>query len=155
MKLNKTSHLLSATIVCGLLSLSGVAAAKNQFPVINNYNKNINRFPLDTNAVYIKAEVAPVPQGGIEGFYKFLSHTIRYPYADKRNNIQGRVIAQFVVEKDGSLTDIKILRTPSNTLGDETMRALKLSPKWTPGQIKGQPVRVQYTIPVNYSLGNG
>ena len=154
-KPNKTSHLLNSALLCGLLGLSGTVAAKNTFPVINNHIQSINRHSLDTtNAIYTKAEVQPVPQGGIGGLYNFLSHTIHYPYTDRLNNIQGRVLAEFVVEKDGSLTDIKIMRAPSNTLGNETIRALKLSPKWTPGQINGQAVRVQYMIPVDYSLSN-
>ncbi len=67
---------------------------------------------------------------------------------------QGRVILQFVVEKDGSLSNIAALRDPGNGLGEEAIRVLKLAPKWKPGVQNGRNVRVQYTIPVNFNLDN-
>ena len=149
MKLHKTSQLLSAAIVCGLLGISGIAAAQTNFPPYNTVHLN----PSDTtNKVFTAVEVEPVPQGGMDAFYSYLGKNIRYPSLDKKFGIQGRVVAQFVVEKDGSLTDIKIIRTPSNTLANETIRVLKLSPNWTPGLQNDSPVRVQYTIPLNFSM---
>nr|WP_255563665.1 energy transducer TonB [Mucilaginibacter rivuli] len=96
----------------------------------------------------------PVPPGGLDGFNLFINSKIIYPAEDKKNEVQGRVIAQFVVEKDGSLSNIKILSQPSVTLGNEAIRVLKLSSKWTPGLQNGSAVRVRYTIPINFSLGN-
>lgn len=107
----------------------------------------------DGNQVFTAVEVEPVPKGGMEAFYAFLGKKIQYPSAAKEAGTQGRVILQFVVEKDGSLTDIKVLREPGNGLGDEATRVLRLAPKWSPGIQNGKPVRVQYTIPVNFSLG--
>ncbi len=107
------------------------------------------------NAVYSAVDVNPEFPDGEPGFGKFLQKNIRYPLDDKKNKVQGKVYATFVVEKDGSLTDIKIVRTPSPTLGEEVLRVMKLSPKWIPGKLKGEPARVQYTVPVNFSLGDG
>ncbi|WP_295654107.1 energy transducer TonB [uncultured Mucilaginibacter sp.] len=104
--------------------------------------------------IFVAVETPPAPVDGMQAFYNFLGKKIHYPAADKKYNIQGRVIAQFVIEKDGSLSDIRIIHSPSNTLSDETTRVLNLSPKWSPGIQGGKPVRVQYTIPVNYSLGD-
>jgi TonB family protein len=109
----------------------------------------------DSGKVFTAVETEPVPVGGMAAYYRFLGNKIRYPSADKIYNIQGRVIVQFVIEKDGSLTEIKVMRSPSNTLADETIRVLKMAPKWTPGLQNQKPVRVMYTIPVNYSLGDG
>jgi len=108
----------------------------------------------DGNQVFTAVEVEPVPEGGMDKFYAFLSKKIQYPAAAKEAGTQGKVILQFVVEKDGSLTDIKVLREPGNGLGDEATRVLKLAPKWKAGVQNGKPVRVQFTIPVNFTLGD-
>jgi TonB family protein len=109
---------------------------------------------LDSDIVFTAVEVEPIPKGGMERFYEFLGKNIKYPKADRDNSIQGRVIAQFIVEKDGSLSNIKIMRAPSPTLGEEAVRVLNLAPNWTPGVQNGRPVRVQYTIPINFALND-
>jgi TonB family protein len=102
---------------------------------------------------FASVEVLPVfPTEGDAGFGKFLGRTIQYPAEAKENNITGRVIVSFVVEKDGSLTDIKVLRDIGGGCGDEAVRVLKLSPKWIPGTHHGKPVRVAYTCPIAFSL---
>ena len=118
-------------------------------------NSDVKAVTEDTgNQIFTAVEVEPVPRDGMDAFYKFLGDKIKYPNAAKEAGTQGRVILQFVVEKDGSLTDIHVMREPGNGLGDEAMRVLKLAPKWTPGVQNGKPVRVQFTIPVNFSLGD-
>jgi len=107
----------------------------------------------DPNEIFSAVEDEPMYPGGIDKFYKFLQKTIQYPAVDKEDNVQGKVICQFVVEKDGSLTDIKALRGPSQTLEDEAIRVLKLSPRWRPGLQNGRTVRVQYTVPISFNLG--
>jgi protein TonB len=99
-------------------------------------------------------EVEPSPIGGMDKFYSFLGAKIKYPEQAKEVGTQGRVVLTFVVEKDGSLTDIKAIRDPGNGLGDEAIRVLKLAPRWKPGVQNGRNVRVQYTIPVNFNLGD-
>ncbi|MBW4889074.1 TonB family protein [Mucilaginibacter sp. HMF5004] len=99
-------------------------------------------------------EVEPMPIGGMDKFYSFLGTKIKYPNAAKEIGTQGKVILSFVVEKDGSLTDIKAVRDPGNGLGDEAIRVLKLAPHWIPGIQNGRKVRVQYNIPVNFNLDN-
>lgn len=102
--------------------------------------------------IFNAVEINPSFPGGEEKFGKFLRDHIRYPAIAKENNVTGRVFIQFVVERDGSLTDLKILRDPGSGLGEEALRVLKISPHWTPGIQNGKPVRVQYTVPVNFSL---
>lgn len=101
------------------------------------------------NEVFTAVEVEPTFPGN---FGAFLGKNIHYPKADKDNNVQGKVFLQFVVEKDGSLSDIKVLRSPSKTLAEESIRVLSLSPKWHPGLQNGKPVRVMYTVPISYTL---
>ncbi|MDB5011385.1 MAG: hypothetical protein JWQ06_2174 [Mucilaginibacter sp.] len=101
---------------------------------------------------YTKREEAPQYIGGIESFYRFLGQSIRYPANARYKNIQGVVLLSFAVEKDGSLTDFKIIKSPDEELSAESLRVLKKSPNWIPGQQYGQAVRVQYTVPIAFSL---
>ncbi len=107
----------------------------------------------DAEGVYSSVETSPVPPGGAEGMANFLKRNVHYPAIDKENNVQGRVIVQFIIEKDGSLSNLKAVRTPSATLGEEAIRALRLSPNWEPGKMHGEPVRVRAAVPVNFTLG--
>ena len=88
-----------------------------------------------------------------DNYYKFLGKKINYPAPAKEAGTQGNVILTFVVERDGSLTEIKALRDPGNGLAEEAIRVLKLAPHWTPGIQNGKKVRVQYTIPISFTLG--
>jgi TonB family protein len=112
--------------------------------------------PKKTNqlkgGVYDVVEVLPKFPGGMEAMGTFLSKNIKYPSADREKGLQGKVVAQFVVEPDGSLTNIKVVRAPSTTMGAEAVRVLKMSPKWKPGINNGKPVRTVYTIPVSFAL---
>jgi len=105
----------------------------------------------DPNQIFTAVENEPKFKGD---FGAYLSRNIRYPAVDKENNVQGKVFVQFVVEKDGSLTDIKVLRSPDESLGDEAVRVLKASPRWTPGIQNGKPVRVMYTVPISFTLSS-
>ena len=100
--------------------------------------KEVNRFPE--------------PQGGIREFYKFVGQTYKYPNEAKQKRVKGRVIIDFVVERDGSLTDITVTKDPGSGTGEEAIRVLQTSPKWNPGLQHGIPVRVKYTLPLNLSI---
>lgn len=102
----------------------------------------------------IKAEVMPKFQGGDYNstFRKWLAGEIKYPTVASENNITGRVIVQGVVERDGTLTNLKVLANPDQSLTDEALRAIKLSPKWEPGMQRGKAVRVFVIIPVLFNL---
>lgn len=108
----------------------------------------------DPNKIFTAVEQVPEFPGGIEAFYKYLSNHIKYPAVARENNTQGRAIVQFVCEKDGSLTDVKCIRDPGDGCGDEAVRVVKASPKWKPGIQNGRPVRVQYSVPVNFTLAS-
>ncbi|MGB4400957.1 MAG: energy transducer TonB, partial [Daejeonella sp.] len=101
------------------------------------------------------AEVLPEFEGGMAGWGKYLSENLKYPEQAKKDSISGRVIVGFVVEKDGSLSDIKVLRGIGGGADEEAVRVLKNSPNWKPGKIlDGNVVRVAYTMPIFFKLGN-
>ncbi|PWK71425.1 outer membrane transport energization protein TonB [Mucilaginibacter oryzae] len=106
----------------------------------------------DTTAVFTAVENVPEFPGGLEAFGKFLGRNIKYPATAREQKIQGRVIITFIVEKDGSLSNEKIVRGITGELNNEAMRVIALSPKWKPGIQNGRPVRVQYSVPINFSL---
>lgn len=93
-------------------------------------------------------EKKPEFPGGAEEFYKFIGSNFKIPSEASKNKISGKIYMQFIVEKDGSLSEIKVLRDLGYGLGDEAIRNLKLSPKWIPGSVGGKPVRVQYSLPI-------
>lgn len=83
---------------------------------------------------------------------QWLGQNLRYPPAAEENGIEGKVIVQFVVEKDGSVTQVKAVRSPDPSLEKEAIRVVSMMPKWSPGINNGQPVRVKYTLPVTFKL---
>lgn len=103
-------------------------------------------------STYKTIEEMPTMKGGIEQFYYYLKRTVRYPADAQRDNIQGKVYLSFIVELDGSLTDIKITRGVHPSLDDEAQRVVKRSPKWIPGKVHGFPVRAKFNIPISFSL---
>ncbi len=108
----------------------------------------------DNNKVFTEVEVAPVFPGGEMKMYEHLTKNIRYPEDCAKRNIQGRVIVQFVVEKDGSVGEAKVVRPQDPQLDEEAIRVVRTFPKFTPGTMNGEPVRVWYTIPITFKLSN-
>jgi TonB family protein len=105
----------------------------------------------DTSEVFQRVETIPEFKGGIPAFMKFLNKNIKYPKQARQDNIEGRVILTFVVEKDGTLTGLRILRGVSPEIDQEALRVMGISPPWTPGTQNGKPVRVQFSIPIAFS----
>ena len=102
--------------------------------------------------VFMVVEQMPQFPGGQEALMKFLAQNLKYPEEARKAAIQGRVIASFVVRKDGSLTDIEVVRGVNPSLDDEAVRVIKSMPKWEPGKQRGQAVSVKYTVPVTFRL---
>lgn len=113
---------------------------------------NTDTVPADNSQVLTAVEIEPQFPGGNAAFGQYLAQNIHYPDVDKKNNVQGRVIITFVVESDGSLSGIKVLRGVSSTIDAEAIRVLSLSPKWKAGVQNGRVVRVQYTVPIKFAL---
>lgn len=147
---------------------------KNQEDVLDNEAAvgavDITEGTNDLNKVIVKEEVIAAPvvedepvsiamveqkpefQGGEAAMYKWLSDNIVYPSAASEEGVQGRVVVEFVVGKDGSITNVRVVRPRHPALDKEALRVVKAMPKWVPGRNNGQPVKVTYTLPVTFRL---
>lgn len=113
------------------------------------YSQNTQTAP-DPDKVYTIVQQKPNFPGDIN---KYLSDNIRYPDDAKKNNIQGTVYVSFIIEKDGSVSGVKVARgINGGGLDNEAIRAVSAMPKWTPGQQNGHTVRVQYMVPIHFRL---
>ena len=108
----------------------------------------------EEDTVYQIVEQMPQYTGGEEAMMKYVSENIKYPQAAKDKNIAGRVFVSFVVEKDGSVNEVKVMRGIGGGCDEEAVRVIKGMPKWKPGIQKGKPVRVSYQIPINFKLAD-
>ena len=148
---------------------------KNQEDVLENEAQagalDITEGTNDLNKITIKEEVIAAPKveeeqpmniamveqkpefnGGEAAMYKWLSENIVYPSAASEQGVQGRVVVEFVVGKDGPITNVRVLRPRHPALDKEAVRVVKAMPKWIPGRNNGQPVKVTYTLPVTFKL---
>jgi len=122
----------------------------------NNYNFDYDGADYGDNEDSGEADIFQVvedmpqfPGGSVQ---KWLQKNVKYPMIAQENNIQGKVFVQFVIEKDGSVSDVKIARSVDPSLDKEAIRVIKAMPKWKPGKQRGKPVRVSYTVPINFQL---
>lgn len=99
-------------------------------------------------------EIVPEFRGGQKSLAMFLASRLRYPTKARENKTQGKVYVGFVIEKNGSLSDFKVIRTIGSGCDEEAIRILKLSPNWKPGYVNSSPVRTSYTLPVSFRLAN-
>jgi TonB family protein len=106
-----------------------------------------------TKVVYDVVEMQPSPAGGMAGWNKYLSENLRYPPDAQLKGIEGTVIVAFVVNTDGTTTDIEILRSVGGGCDEEVIRIVQGSPKWTPGMQRGTPVRTRMRLPLRFMLG--
>lgn len=107
-----------------------------------------------TEEIFVVVEEQPEYPGGQTAMMRFLSDNIRYPVIAQENGIQGRVICNFVVERDGSITDVQVVRGVDPSLDREAVRVIQQMPRWKPGKQRGQAVRVRFTLPVVFRLQN-
>lgn len=129
-------YILLIPILVGLIVLSSATNFKAEEPV------------TDLSSIDQKPEFP----GGFQKFSEYLVHSVKYPAQAIDAGVEGRVVLNFVVNTDGSLTDIKVLRSIESSLDEEALRVIQNSPKWIPGSLKGKPVRVQYHMPLKFKL---
>lgn len=108
--------------------------------------------PEDNSEVFVVVENQPLFPGGNAAMMKFLGDNIKYPAEAQEKNLQGRVTVNFVVEKDGRITDVQVVRSITPSLDKEAIRVIQSMPNWTPGKQKGENVRVRFTLPVVFRL---
>ena len=136
---------------------------KNELVVnaeVNEDTKNIAIVPVQIEEeeevaeepIFTVVESEPEFPGGMEALYRYLAQNIKYPQLARENGITGKVYVTFVVERDGSIANPKVLRDIGGGCGAEAIRVVKSMPKWTPGKQRGKAVRVQFNLPVNFNL---
>lgn len=139
-------------LMAGCQPANGEAVEQEEIPFeATNVDESA---PLDANTdeVFKVVEVDPEFPGGEEALYKYLAENIKYPIMAKNNKVEGRVYITFVIEKDGTVSDAKVLRSVNEELDAEALRVINAMPKWKPGTQRGVPVRVQYNIPISFKL---
>lgn len=141
--------------------IATVGEAKDE--IVSEYNKSksnqkvtVEDFDTDPapkeEKIYVAVDVVPEYPGGMPALMQWLGLNIRYPEAAQLNNVQGRVVVKFVVEKNGSIGNVEIVKGVDKDLDKEAMRVIKSMPRWTPGKKDGVPVRTYFNLPVNFRL---
>ena len=156
---NKQTPNLFAGFKCLLFAISALVLLVIVFVPAgaNAQNKKVKKAQThkDTTTddkVYDVCEQMPTYEGGDAALLKYLTDSVKYPELAKKHGVQGRVVIGFIVEKDGSLTDVKVLRAVDRALDAEALRVVKGMPKWIPGCQDEQLVRVRYNVPVSFRL---
>lgn len=102
--------------------------------------------------IFIVTEKGAEFPGGYKSMFQFIGQNLHYPQLAIENDLQGKVILSFVVEKDGTLTNVKVLRDIGGGCAQEAVRVVKLMPRWTPAEQNGKPVRSQFNLPINFQI---
>ena len=140
------------------LAMTGVLFACSSSPKTQNSVATIHQEKMqvastpDTSKIFMEVEKMPEYPGGINALMNYLATNIHYPEKAKKDKVQGRVFINFVINKDGSVSNVKVLRGISPECDAEAARVVKGMPKWIPGEQKGQPVRVSFNLPVKFAL---
>jgi periplasmic protein TonB len=116
----------------------------------------INQEPIQeekADEIFTIVEDQPTPKGGMAAFYEYVAKHMEYPSQARRMGVEGKVYVQFVVDKDGSLTDINVLKGIGAGCDKEAVAILKGAPRWVPGKQRGRPVKVRMVIPIVFRLG--
>lgn len=148
--------------------LSEYSPAKNEEEIVRSYIYIPASFPrifalipqeepqqqvaID-NQVYMMAETMPMFPGGQQALFNYLSKNVHYPEEAQKKGIEGRAICQFTVNKDGTICDVTVVHSSGDaSLDEEAIRVISSMPRWIPGKQDGKPVRVKYTVPINFRL---
>ncbi|GMT44594.1 MAG: cell envelope biogenesis protein TonB [bacterium] len=142
------------------LSLTLFACSNSSQPVSEKTSKNLkgttlvkaNLSQTDTGQIFKVVEKMPEYPGGVNALISYLSKNIHYPEQARKAKVQGRVFINFIVEKDGSISHVKVLKGIGYGFDKEAVKAVKNMPRWIPGYQKGKPVRVSYNLPVKFTL---
>ena len=124
-----------------------------ELTVIEEIDLTLSEVPdEEAEEIFTIVEDQPEFPGGIQAFYEFVGKHLKYPSQARRMGIQGKVYLQFVVDKDGSLSDMVIVKGIGAGLDKEALRVMKLVPKFKPGKQRGKPVRVRMVVPIHFKL---
>jgi protein TonB len=129
-------------LLMSLMAVFGLTTVNAQKTVVAQKNQQ----------VFDVVEQMPEYPGGMQALFEYLSQNVKYPEDAKQQKIEGRVIATFVVETDGSISNVEVVKPAFPSLDAEAVRVLSGMPKWTPGKQSGKVVRVKYTVPISFNL---
>jgi len=136
--------------LCLFVSISVCAGATNATALAeagNDQEQSVYDLPQ------LEAEEMPEYPGGVSAMMTFIQENMKYPEEAKNAGLEGRVLCSFIIDKTGKVTEVKVVRSSgTQSLDDEAVRVVSLMPHWTPGKVKGEPVRVMYTIPLVFRL---
>ena len=107
----------------------------------------------DADETFMVVEEQPMPEDGMEAFYKYIAQNLKYPTEARQKGIEGKVFIQFVVDKDGSLTEVKAIKGIGAGCDQEAVRVIEGAPAWNPGQQRGKVVKVRMVLPITFRLG--
>ena len=125
-----------------LMAMLGLTTVNAQKTVVAQKNQQ----------VFDVVEQMPEYPGGMQALFEYLSQNVKYPEDAEKQKVEGRVIATFVVETDGSISNVEVVKPAFPSLDAEAVRVLSGMPKWAPGMQSGKVVRVKYTVPINFQL---
>ena len=108
--------------------------------------------PVEEDEVFVRVDKQPEFPGGQTALERYIKNNLRKPPTAPEHNIQGRVVCRFIVNKDGTVSDIEVVRSNNPALNEEALRVLEYMPNWEPGLLNGEPVRAWCTVPVNFNL---
>jgi protein TonB len=107
---------------------------------------------MEADKTYLVVDVMPEFPGGISAMFKFITSNMNYPLDAQRRKVQGRVVCEFIVNKDGNISDIRVVKSIDAVLDKEAIRILKQMPRWKYGERLGKPVRVKFSVPFNFAM---
>ena len=113
---------------------------------------NVKESEISTDQVFDGVEEMPQFPGGSSALFEYLAKNIKYPVVAEEHGVQGSVVVSIVVERDGSITDVKVVKSVDPSLDKEALRVVKSMPNWIPGKLNGNLVRVKYTVPITFRL---
>ena len=142
------------TTMYGIDSPINISSGTFKLRIVTTEENPVQVLNTDNDTVFQIVEQMPQFPGGEQALMEFVAKSVVYPEEAKEKNISGRVFVSFVVEKDGSVSNVKVLRGIGGGCDEEAVRVIKSMPKWQPGKMKGEPVRVSYQIPFNFKLDN-
>ena len=124
------------------------------FIVISSHVQAQSGLTPESDSVYTEVDEMPTFPKGEEAFYKYIAKTIKYPSEARRMGVAGIVIVSFIIEKDGTVTNVMLEQSVSKETDQESMRVISQSPPWNPGQLNGVPVRVRIKRPIKFKLAS-
>lgn len=107
----------------------------------------------DVDQIFLVVEETATPKGGMAAFYKYVGDKMKYPAQARRMGIEGKVFVEFVINRDGSITDVKAIKGIGAGCDEEAVRVVQSAPPWNPGKQRGKPVRQRYVVPITFKLG--